>query len=392
MNQAVILAGGLGTRLRPFTENNPKPMVPIQGIPFIEYLIKQVKRFGINDILILLGYMPEKIMDFLGDGEKFGVNITYDITPVEYETGNRLKKAKEKLSEEFLLLYCDNYCPINFEEAYKQYKDGNHLVQITAYSNQDGYTKGNLCINDDTVIKYDKRREQPNLMQVDIGYAFVNKQVLNLIPEENVNFEGAVYPKLVEEKQLGVFVTQHRYYSIGSWERIEATREFFRPKKVIFLDRDGTLNVRPAVGHYIESPEEFVWLEGAREALLQLKENGYQIYLISNQAGVRRGIITKETVEKTNQKMQNQLRELGIELDQIYYCPHSWEEECECRKPKPGMLYQAQREHSFDLTDSILIGDDIRDIQTGQAANCKKNILVSDEYSLYDAVQDLLRD
>ena len=89
IKQAVIIAGGLGTRLKPFTDTNPKPMYPFENKPFIEYLVEQIKSFGINNILILVGYLPEKIMDYLGDGSKYGVNIEYDITPVEYETADR---------------------------------------------------------------------------------------------------------------------------------------------------------------------------------------------------------------------------------------------------------------------------------------------------------------
>ena len=115
VEQAVILAGGMGTRLKPFTNNNPKPMYPINGVPFIEHLVLQVKKIGIKNIVILLGYLPQKVINYLGTGEKYGVKISYDITPESYDTLDRLIHAKEKLEESFLLMYCDNYCPIDFD-------------------------------------------------------------------------------------------------------------------------------------------------------------------------------------------------------------------------------------------------------------------------------------
>lgn len=91
--QAVILAGGYGTRLKPFTDTSPKPMYPLEGKPFLEYLVEQVRGFGIQEIVLLLGYLPEKIMDYFGDGARWGLRIRYSVTPVEYETGARLKTA-----------------------------------------------------------------------------------------------------------------------------------------------------------------------------------------------------------------------------------------------------------------------------------------------------------
>ena len=115
IKQAVIFAGGLGERLKPFTIDNPKPMYPINGKPFMEYLINQIKSFGIKDIIILLGYLHEKVEEYFGDGKKFGVNIRYVVTEVSCDTEFRLKAAKDLLDDEFLMMYCDNICPINFE-------------------------------------------------------------------------------------------------------------------------------------------------------------------------------------------------------------------------------------------------------------------------------------
>lgn len=390
IKQAVIFAGGLGERLKPFTETNPKPMYPFQGKPFIEYLVEQIVSFGINDIIILLGYLPEKVTEYLGDGSRYGAKINYCITPVEYDTQFRLKAAAEDLQDEFLMMYCDNYCPINFERLVRAYEENGAWIQFTAYANLDGYTKNNLKIAEDGKVQvYDKKRTQPDLQGVDIGYAIVSKKVLSLMSDQNENFEAVVYPQLVERGLLYAMVTEHRYYSIGSFARIELTEEFLSGQKYIFLDRDGTLDVRPPKACYVEKPEDFIWLPGAKEAIKKLKDAGYFIILVSNQAGIAMGRMTDEDVALVNEKMQDDLLEIGASIDAIYYCPHGWDSTCSCRKPKPGMLYQAQKDYSINLPECYLIGDDERDIQTAENADVK-GILVDENYTLLDAVNDLL--
>lgn len=387
--QAVILAGGLGTRLKPFTDEHPKPMIPIEGIPFIEYLIRQVADFGIEKIVLLLGYKAEEIQDFLGDGSRYDVSITYRTTPVEFDTGARIKDAEEVLEDRFMLMYCDNYCPINYETAYRKFIESDCLIQISAYINKDGYTKNNVLFQDDLVEIYDKKRAQKNLNAVDIGYALIKKEVLRFLPDDNCNFETEVYPRVVSLGKMGCFTTEHRYYSIGSWERIELTKEFFKNRKVIFLDRDGTINERPPKACYVEKPEDFKWLPNAINALELLKEKGYEIYLISNQPGIARGNLDEDMLSRIHEKMENDLAKAGVRIDGIYVCPHNWDEGCDCRKPKPGLIFQAQKDHSINLTKSILIGDDERDIEAGKAAGIHSCHLINNNRSLFDIVKKL---
>ncbi|HZD39283.1 MAG TPA: nucleotidyltransferase family protein, partial [Terriglobales bacterium] len=107
--QAVILAGGRGTRLRPLTDTRPKPMVEICGKPFLEYQIEQLRQQGFERVLLLLGYLPEVVKDYFGNGHRWGVEIEYAVTAVDDETGKRVKLAEPLLDSCFLLLYCDNY-------------------------------------------------------------------------------------------------------------------------------------------------------------------------------------------------------------------------------------------------------------------------------------------
>lgn len=387
INQAVILAGGLGTRLQPFTNDNPKPMFPINEKPYLTYLLKQVKSFGIEKVVLLLGYRAEKIMDYFGTGVDEGLSITYRVTPVEFDTGARIREAYPVLEDTFLLMYCDNYCPINWDKKVCQFESENSLIQITAYSNKDGYTKNNLrCLGDGRVAVYDKKRLEKGLNGVDIGYAIVKKAVLSYLPEGNVNFEKEIYPLLVEKQAMTAYVTNHRYYSIGSYERIELTKQFFSERKAVFLDRDGTLNVRPPKACYVEKKKDFVWLPNAKEAVKMLKDAGYLVFLFTNQPGIARGMVSKESLDEIHEKMLSDLKEIGANIDKIYMCPHGWDDGCDCRKPKPGMLYQAQKEYSLNLTECIVIGDDERDIQAGEAADCTC-YQVTEQRSLMDIVK-----
>ncbi len=390
ITQAVILAGGLGERLKPFTETNPKPMYRFGDKPFLEYLICQIREWNIKDIVLLLGYLPEKVIEYFGNGESFGVHIRYVITPVEYDTQYRLKAAENYLQEDFLMMYCDNICPIDFQKLKQEYKNNQALVQVTAYANDDCYTRDNLKINPGGRVEvYDKKRKSLNLKGVDIGYAIMSKRVLAFMSDKNDNFEAVVYPKLVEEGKLFATVTNHRYYSIGSYERIELTEKYLSGQKYIFLDRDGVTNKKPPKAEYVCKPEDFIWIEGAKEAIKKLNGAGYIVILISNQAGIARGIMSHDDFWKIQKKMECDLDKIGAHIDKVYYCPHGWDEECECRKPKPGMLYQAQKDFSINLTQCVVIGDDERDIMTAHNANMK-GILVTEEYRLANAVEDLL--
>ena len=391
IRQAVIFAGGYGKRLAPFTDTEPKPMYPIAGKPYIEHLILQIRDFGIRDVILLLGYLPERIMAYLGDGSRYGMMFRYVVTDVECETQKRILAAEALLDDRFLMMYCDNYCPIDFQKLVMDAEDHGALIQITAYANKDGYTKSNLRIAEDgRVLSYDKKRTLPDLAGVDIGYAVLDKRILELTDGENENFEAVVYPQVVAQGKMYATVTEHRYYSIGSFERIALTEEFFKHKKFVFLDRDGTINVRPPKACYVERPEDFIWLPGAAEAIKLLNEVGYLAILISNQPGIARGRLTEETLQSIHNKMNFDLSAAGAHIDKIYYCPHNWDEGCECRKPKPGMLYQAQKDFSLNLRKGYLIGDDERDIDAGNAAGCQ-SILIDDEYTVLDAVKDIIQ-
>jgi D-glycero-D-manno-heptose 1,7-bisphosphate phosphatase len=210
--------------------------------------------------------------------------------------------------------------------------------------------------------------------------------VLELLPEQDELVEQALYPRLAERRQLAAHVSDHRYYSVGSLERLPATERFLARRHAVILDRDGVLNRRPPRAEYVTRPDEFEWLPGAREALALLKETGHTVIVVTNQAGIARGAMTEADLEEIHERMR---AEAGGAVDRIYRCPHGWDEGCECRKPAPGMLFQAQRDFDLDLTRTPFIGDDERDREAAEAAGCP-SILVSERQSLLDVVRALV--
>ncbi|NQT26842.1 NTP transferase domain-containing protein, partial [candidate division KSB1 bacterium] len=229
LSQAVILAGGRGTRLRPLTDTLPKPMIQFHGKPFLEHLINNLREQGITKILLLLGYLPEVIKNYFGNGERFGIHIDYSITDENNDTGRRIKLAESLIDGNFLLMYCDNYWPLDLERLMAFHNNNRTAATVTVYTNKDGITRNNMYVDENGyVVKYDKSRTDKNLNGVEIGFFILEKKVLDLMPDDNFSFEKVVLPQLIEKRQLSGYLTDHRYYSIGSLERISKMEKFLQ--------------------------------------------------------------------------------------------------------------------------------------------------------------------
>src|SRR5919106_4440129 len=352
--QAVILAGGRGTRLKPLTDTRPKPMVEILGKPFLAYQIEQLRDQGFKKILLLLGYLPEVVQEYCGTGSRWGIKIEYSISAIEDETARRLKLAEFLLDPYFCLLYCDNYWPMQIDKMWPRFVASGAPAMITVYTNKDGYTRNSVRVGADGYVEiYDKTCATPGLQGVEISYALINKSVVKLLTEANISVEEALYTRLAQQRQLLAYVTDHRYYSVGALHRLPLTEAFFKRTPTAILDRDGVLNKRPPKARYVRSWSEFDWLPGAKEALRLLHKAGYRVIVVSNQAGIGRGLMTETDLQQIHDKMRAEAAETGGSIERVYYCPHAWDAGCECRKPKPGMLFQAQRDFQLDLSRTV---------------------------------------
>ncbi len=374
--QAVILAGGRGARLGPLTATKPKPMIEFHGKPFLQYLVELVRDQGFDRVLLLLGYLPEVIQNYFGDGHKYGVHIDYAVSSVDDETGRRIKLAEKRLDPTFLLMYCDNYWPMAFDSMWDQFARAKASALVTVYQDQRWAARYNMQVDaDGTVLVYDKSRMATGLNGNDIGFMIIRKDVVNLIPDDNVSFEQTVFPALVARRELIAWTTQHRYYSVGSADRLADTEEFLARRPTMLVDRDGVLNRRMGRAEYVCSWSDWQWLPGSREALKCLHDAGFRVIVITNQPGIARGALTKGALADIHERMKTEAEEAGGKITAVYHCPHNWDEGCPCRKPKPGMLFQAQRDFYLDLSRTCFIGDDERDREAAHAAGCRSELV-----------------
>jgi D-glycero-D-manno-heptose 1,7-bisphosphate phosphatase len=142
-------------------------------------------------------------------------------------------------------------------------------------------------------------------------------------------------------------------------------------RAAIFLDRDGVLNVRPPEHEYVRSPAELRLIDGVEESLVRLRAAGYVLLVVSNQRGVARGIMTQRDLDAIERTIQERLHAAGAEITAFYYCTHDDGEGCECRKPKPGLVVAAARQHGIDTSRSTLIGDSETDVLAGRGSGCR---------------------
>lgn len=369
IKQAIILAGGLGERLRPLTNGTPKPLISINGRPFISYLIDRLLSQGVEEVLILTGYMGEQFCSLLNFYKKEVIKII--TTPVHFQTGNRVLNISHLLRDEFFILYGDNYWPFDLSLMYKNFLVNNCFGQIVIYQNKDRYSLSNINIDDDNlIIEYNKMRNNSNLEYVDIGFGIFKKEVIDLLDFEiNESFEKQVYNILIDKNQLYGFRTLHKYYTLTNIDRLGPLELVLSDKKYLFLDRDGVLNQKASRGEYIIKWSDWVWVDGAISLLKYCKSNDIRVIIITNQACIGRGIATQPQIDYLHTQMIGHLNDNGANcIESIYVCPHDWNDDCSCRKPAPGLLIRAQKNHNIDLSRCYFVGDSESDVQAAESA------------------------
>ena len=198
--QAVIFAGGRGERLRPLTDTVPKPMAPVHGRPFVDYLLTMLRDAGIRRVVFLLGYKAESVIDHYKTQGVSGLEIDYSIGKEEDQTGRRLINAYEKLEDKFLLLYGDNYWPLPLEKMKKNYEHLGAALTTTVFSNKKGTGEygfeNNVMVDPNGMVKaYDKSRRLPGLNGVDIGFFLVDKKVIDLMKQATFLLKKSFYQR-----------------------------------------------------------------------------------------------------------------------------------------------------------------------------------------------------
>ncbi len=231
IRQAVILAGGMGTRLRPLTNNTPKPMAPVNGKPFIDYHLRSLKENGIEEVVFLLGYLPERIIEYIGDGSRFGLAATYSVGTVEENNGSRVRNARHLFDDVFLLVYGDVYWPLDLKRHAAFYDEMKLPVMMTIYENAKGdgeYAKGNVGVEDRIVTHYEAIKEDPLFPGIDIGYSIIDSSLLDAVPEDDFEFQGGFLRPLIKKRMVSGFETDEPYCTITDVNHLKKAEVFLR--------------------------------------------------------------------------------------------------------------------------------------------------------------------
>lgn len=418
--KVVIMAGGRGTRISSVASDIPKPMIKVEGIPVLEREIECLKDQGFDDIIMTVSHLGNLIIDYFGDGsgtspttgKPFGVHIEYYFEKEPLGNAGALFKIKDKLTLDFLLLNADAMFDVDFNRFVAFHQRHGGLVTLFTHPNSHPYDSGLIIANKNGPVEkwLAKEDERPRYYRnrVNAGLHVINPKVLELVGI-NVDSVGKVdvngkpvkvdldrqllkplagtgkmfcYDSPEYVKDMG---TPERYYSVCKdceESRISA-KNLKNKQKAIFLDRDGTIN--KYVG-FLRNIDDFELIDGVAEAIRKINESGYLAIVVTNQPVIARGEVSFGELEEIHNKMETLLGKEGAYLDAIYYCPHhphkGYEGErselkidCDCRKPKSGMLIKAAEDFNIDLSQSWMVGDGENDVKAGLNAGCKTALI-----------------
>lgn len=417
--KVVIMAGGKGTRIASVKSDVPKPMIEICGKPILEWQIENLKACGLTDITLVIGYLGHVIKEYFGDGEKFGVKINYFVEDSPLGTAGALFKMPE-LTEDFLLLCGDVILDVDFNRFIEFHQKNLAWASLMAHPNGHPYDSSLLVteilppqvpggnpVDSHRVVRWmnkeDERLYYKN--RVNAGIEIISPELLketmkHFVPRhpetpDKIDLDRDVLKPNISSGKIFAYDTPEyikdmgtpdRYYEVEKdlqTGKVKA-RNLKNKQKAIFLDRDGTIN--KYVG-FLTKPEQFELLPGVAEAIKMINKSGYLAIVVTNQPVIARGDCTWEELQQIHDKMETELGKEGAFLDAIYICPHhkdkgfegertEYKYDCDCRKPKPGLLLQAAKDFNIDFCKSIMIGDSDSDVLTGEAVKCKESIKI----------------
>ncbi len=221
--KAAILAGGFGAKLRPLTHITAKLMLKVYGKPFLEYHVTALEKYGIKDIVILVGHLGNQIKAHFGDGSRFGVNISYSEDNM-LGSGGAIKKALPLLGDEFLVLNGDTYLPVDFHLLIEKFAASGRDALMTVYDNGDNIMPNNVCIKNGEITEYNNKETEPHFTHLDAGVSIFRKSVFSL-DADSFSLEKDVYPGLVASRNISHVPTSQRFFDILTMERLENIRK-----------------------------------------------------------------------------------------------------------------------------------------------------------------------
>ena len=392
LKKAVILAGGKGTRLQGVRADIPKPMMPLNGKPLLAYLIELCAKHGITDIWLTVNHLKDSIINHFADGSDFGVNLHYYEEEKPLGTVGGVKALEAELQEDFLVLYGDVLVDMDLNRLYAYHQQKGATATLVVHPNDHPYDSDLLEMADDgKVTAFHPKPHPENTFYRNVVNAatYIFSPTIFQFLEQDVkaDFGKDIFPKIINQTPFYTYNTSEYLKDMGTPGRLEkvegdlksgkvAARNLANKQKCIFLDRDGVINYDTDL---IKHPDEFTLYPYAAEAIKKINKSGYLAVVITNQSVIARGLTDLDGLNEIHKKMEWQLGESGAFVDAIYFCPHhphggfpgeakAYKVECDCRKPKPGMLLQAAERFNIDLSQSYMIGDSERDALAGRAA------------------------
>ncbi len=360
---SVIFCGGYGTRLGSITKKKPKPMVLVNKKPFLEHLIIQLKNLGIKKVYLLVGYKNKQIEKHFENGKKFGIKIMYSFNKPDKETGYRLNSIKQKIKEDFLLMYADNYCPINLVRHYLFFKKNKSLITLSICKKKGG----NISISSKNVIKYHKKRNLKS-EYVEIGYMICSKKIFDFINNQNKSLSTYFVKKRIS-KRMNALEIKNKYLSISDKERLLETRQFFSKKNIVLIDRDGVLNLKNKKHRYVRNLNELKMNDKLISILKKFPKLKY--VCITNQAGISTKEIKKTNLLKINRYIKSYLKKNNIKLIDFFVSTAHFKSNNFYRKPNPGNFLKVAAKYKLILDKTFYIGDDPRDVIASYNSNSK---------------------
>ncbi len=398
----VILCGGLGTRLKSILPDKPKILVSFGKRVLLEIILEGLEKQGFKKAILCTGYLSEKIKNWIKKYYKGSLMIDFSEEREFQGTAMALKKATDKIkSDPFFVINGDELYDINYGKMFDHHLRDKPIATLAVHSNDHPHDCDLIITDENNRIlqllpKKDRPADSdyPNLVHA--GIRICSRKVLSILNswektpadlEKDVLAQAIVNGQPISAYRTSEYIkdigTPERYYEACQHHRdgLVALKSLNRPQKAIFLDRDGTINVYRK-DSFISSPDQLQLIPGVSSAIARINESSYLAICVTNQAGIARGLCTEETLQKIHNRMETLLGHESAYLDRIYFCPHHPENDfpgerkeykikCNCRKPAPGMILQAQKEYNIDLSQSWMIGDDARDIQLGQNVGVK---------------------
>ena len=370
--QAIILAGGFGTRLQKVVSDVPKPMAPIGKKPFLEYMLDELNNQGFNKAVLAVGYKKECIIEYFGYKYK-NLDLVYSVEDEPLGTGGCVKQAIEFIDDEFVfVLNGDTMFKIDFNKM-KELK----TLSIACKRMYEFDRYGEVHI-EEGIIKSFNEKKHVKEGYINGGIYYMPKDIFtkyNL--EKKFSMEKDFFEKYMSSLNIRAFLSEDYFIDIGIPEDYEKAQFDLKKKKILFLDRDGVINVD--FGH-VHKKDDFKFCEGIFDLCREYQTKGYYVVVVTNQAGIGKGLYTIDEFLTLNEFMIDEFKKQGIYVLNVYYCPHKPDDNCDCRKPKPGLFIKAIKDLNADLDKSVAIGDKISDLEAAHAAGIKNLVFKKTRY------------